>query len=168
MGRPTMGSMDCKVFTNDSLTFDSYAMKRSVQCEIIATSDNDTITIQTIAGRFDRFGFQILLFKDSCIVRHIIKSDTPIYKLKTSDSLSFRLSVPCNSYNLTLVNKPEFKKGEIIEGKIQLKSEEYYENRNSKDNKYKMEIYGYFKTDSLTSLGEKFAKIFNSQVTKMK
>ena len=52
-------------------------------------------TARQMLQMFDGFGFQILLFKDSCIVRHIIASDTPIYKLEKSDSLSFGLAVPC-------------------------------------------------------------------------
>ena len=97
---------------------------------------------------FAGFGFYLDLFKDSCNITHLAKSDTEIYKLNKSDSiLSFGLVVPCKEKTLTLVNKPEFKVGEIIEGIIELTSQDYWEVANGHERKYKMQLKAYFKTE---------------------
>jgi hypothetical protein len=121
--------------------------------------DGDTINITGFMGMFAGFGYQIALFKDTCIVRHFMKSDAEIYKLNKTDSLTFGVSVPCKTYKLTLTNKPSFKKGDIVEGVIELMSDEYYEVANGNERKYKMQLTGYFKTEPLESTAEKYKKL---------
>jgi hypothetical protein len=147
----TMSSMDFKMFVNDSLI----GQGKSIDCMSMASLDGDTINITGFRGMFTGFGYQIALFKDTCIVRHFVKSDAEIYKLNKNDSLEFGVSVPCKTYKLTLSKKPSFNKGEVLEGIIELTSGEYYEVANGKENKFKMELTGYFRTDPLESLDDK-------------
>lgn len=144
--------MDVKFFENDSLVYDTYSKRKSIdECMIYGSLEGDTINIIGFAGMFAGFGYQIALFKDSCIVRHFAKSDEEIYKLNKNDSLNFGVSVPCKTYKLTLTEKPTFKKGEVLEGIIELTSEDYYDVANDKETKNKIQLTGYFKTDPLTT-----------------
>jgi hypothetical protein len=156
----TMSSMDFKMFENDSIVADTYDKGKSVdECMTMTSLDGDTINITGFMGMFAGFGYQIALFKDTCIVRHFMKSDVEIYKLNKTDSLTFGVSVPCKTYKLTLTNKPSFKKGDIVEGIIELMSNEYYEVANGNERRYKMQLTGYFKTDPLESTAEKYKKL---------
>jgi hypothetical protein len=154
-GIVTMGSMDFKMYQNDSLIVDTYSKDKSIDCRLITTLNGDTASITGFMGMFSGFGYQIGLFKDTCIVRHFAKSDTEIYKLSKTDSLTFGVSVPCKSYKLTLVETPILKKGEIISGIIELESEDYFEVANGDENRYRIELKGYFKTEPLQTLDEK-------------
>lgn len=153
----TRSSMDFKMFENDSIVVDTYAKGKSVdECMTMTSLDGDTINITGFMGMFAGFGYQIALFKDSCIVRHFIKSDAEIYKINKTDSLTFGVSVPCKTYKLTLTSEPTFNKGDIVEGIIELMSDEYYEVANGNERKYKMQLTGYFKTEPLTTTEENY------------
>ncbi len=144
-----MGAMDFRIFENDSVTADSWAKGQSIACMTLATLDGDTINITGFAGMFAGFGFQLALFKDTCIVRHFAKSDMEMYKLKRSDSVTFGVSVPCKTYTLTLAHHPSFKKGEMVEGVVELESEDYYEEKNRTEQKDRVQLKVYFKTEQL-------------------
>lgn len=145
-------SMDIKEFENDSVTWNTYANGKSLdECMTLSSLDNDTINILSFFGFSAAFGYQITITKDICLVTYFTKSDSEIYKLKKSDPLHFGISVPCSSYRLTLVSKPTFKKGEVIEGIIELTSDEYFEVSNGIEIKYQTELTGYFKTNKLKS-----------------
>jgi len=157
-----MTSMDFRMFENDSIVDDTYANGKSIdECMTMSSLDGDTINITGFLGMTAAFGYQIALFKDTCIVRHFIKSDAEIYKLKRSDSLTFGISVPCKTYKLTLTAKPTFKKGDVVEGIIELMSDEYYEVANGNETKYKMQLTGYFRTDALESTEDMFKKVLD-------
>ncbi|NII23556.1 hypothetical protein HB364_00590 [Pseudoflavitalea sp. X16] len=158
----TMSSMDFRMYQNGNLIGDTYAKGKSIdECMTMTTLQGDTINIVGFMGMFAGFGYQISLFKDTCIVRHFAKSDTEIYKLHENDSLEFGVSVPCKTYKLTLAEKPTFKKGQILEGIIELTSDEYYEVANDKESKFKIQLTGYFRTDPLGSTGDKYNKTKN-------
>ena len=151
-GGVTRSSMDFKMFKNDSIIADTYSKGKSInECITIASLEGDTINIKGFLGMTAAFGFQIVLFSDTCIIRHFMKTDVEIFKYRKTDSLSFSVLVPCREYRLTLVNKPTFKKGDIIEGIIELTSDDYYEVVDGEENKYKMQLTGYFRTEPLAS-----------------
>src|SRR5690554_338825 len=151
----SMGSMDFKIYQNDSLIADTDSKGKSIECMLMTTLSGDTASILGFMGMFAGFGYQIDLFQDTCIVRHFAKSDAEIYKLKKTDSLTFGVSVPCKSYKLTLTEKPTIKKGEIISGIIELESEDYYEVSNGDENKYRVVLKGCFRTEPLQTLDDK-------------
>jgi len=145
-----MGHMEVKMFENDSLIFDSYGKDKKLEFFTMTTIKNDTIHIIGFAGMFAGFGFYLDLFKDSCTITHLAKSDAEIYKLNKSDTtLTFGLSVPCPYKTLTLVNKPTFKEGEIIEGIIELTSQDFWEVANGHEKKYRMQLKAFFKTEGV-------------------
>ena len=154
----SMGSIDFRIYQNDSLVGETYSMAKSMESVTMSELNGDTAYITGFLGMFAGLGFQITLFKDTCIIRHLAKSDVEIYKLNKSDSPGFGVFVPCRTYNLKLISKPAFKKGEIIEGLIELSSEDYYEVSNGEDSKYRIELTGYFKTQPLASLNDQLNK----------
>ena len=151
----SMSSMDFKMYQNDTLIADTESKGKSIECMLLTTLFGDTVSITGFIGMFAGFGYQIELFKDTCIVRHFAKSDTEIYKLKKTDSLTFGVSVPCKSYNLILTEKPTITKGEIISGIVELESEDYFEVSNGDENKYRVVLKGYFRTEPLQTLDDK-------------
>ncbi len=151
----TMGSMDFKIYQNDSLIADTDSKGKSIECMLMTNLTSDTVNITGFMGMFAGFGYHIELFKDTCIVSHFAKSDAEIYKLNKTDSLTFGVSVPCKSYKLTLTKKPIIKKGEIISGIVELESEEYFEVANGDENKYRVVLKGYFRTEPLQTLDDK-------------
>ena len=99
---------------------------------------------------FVGFGFYLDLFKDSCTITHLAKSDAEIYKMnKTGTTLTFGLSVPCPYKTLILVEKPAFKEGETIEGILELISQDFWEVANGQEKKYRMQLKAYFRTDPI-------------------
>ena len=112
-------------------------------------------------GMFSGLGYQIALFKDTCIVSHFATSDAEIFKLHKNDSLRPGISVPFKTYKLTLAANPTFIKGEVVEGMIELTSCDYYEVANGKEAKCKIQLTGYFRTDPLESMNDKYDKIKN-------
>src|SRR5579863_5930762 len=103
----TLSTIDFKIYENDSLIADSYATGKSIdECMTMTSLQGDTILITGYVGMFGGFGYQIALFKDTCMVAHFAKSDAEIYKLKEKDSLDFGVTVPCRHYTLTLSEKP--------------------------------------------------------------
>ena len=145
-------TVDFKMFSNDEVVNDTYSKGKSIECFIMASAKDSTIHITLFAGMFAGFGCTIDLKKDSCMVRYFIKSDVEIYRLRKTDSLNFGISVTCQSFKLTLVNKSTFKNEEIIQGIVELTSDEFYEVANGKENKYKMQLTGYFTTDPIPKL----------------
>ena len=145
-----IGHMEVKMFENDSLIFDTYGKEKKLEFITMTTIKNDTIHIIGFAGMFAGFGFYLDLFNDSCTITHLAKSDTEIYKLNKSDTtLSIGLSVPCLQKSLLLVSKPIFKEGEVIEGIIELTSQDYWELTNGQERKYHMQLKAFFKTEGV-------------------
>jgi len=153
-GKITMSSMDFRIYENDSLIINTYSNDKSIENMTMAILESDTINIIGFIGMFAGFGYQITLFKDTCIVRYFAKSDMEIYKLHKNDSLEFGVSVPCVTYKLALSQKPNFKKGKVLEGIIELTSDDYYEVSNGEENKYKVQLTGYFRSSSLENISK--------------
>lgn len=143
-----IGHMEIRMFMDDSLFLDTYGKEKKIDFFTMTTFRKDTIEIIGFAGMFIGFGFYLDLFKDSCAITHLAKSDMPSYKLNRSDTtLSFSLSVPCPEKSLTLVRKPSFKEGEVIEGMIELTSRDYWSAGNGREIKFRMQLKAYFKTE---------------------
>jgi hypothetical protein len=146
-------SMDFKMYENDSLIADTYATgKRIDECMTMTSLEGDSINITGWLGISAAFGYQIVLFRDTCIVVHFAQSDAEVYKLREHDSLEFGVIVPCKHYTLTLSEKPNFKKGQVLEGVVELNSEDYYEVANGEEKRCKVQLTSYFRTAPIESL----------------
>jgi hypothetical protein len=151
--RKAQSFMDFKIYENDSLTWDSQETKKiRDQCMTMTTLEGDTINIVVFLGMAAGFGYQIALFRDTCMVVHFAKSDAEIYKLRENDSLEFGVNVPCKHYTLTLSERPNFKKGQVLNGVVDLDSENYFEVANGTEKRCRVQLTGYFRTDPVESL----------------
>lgn len=134
---------------DDSVVAGTYSNgKRIDDCFILSTLNGDSLNIMVFARLFAGFGFTLTFIEDSCIVRHMVKSDVEIYRKNANDSLDFGLSVPCTSYQLTLSQKPSFQNPAMLSGKIDLMSEEYYEKTTMGEHKFKVQITAWFRADA--------------------
>jgi hypothetical protein len=133
-------SMKIKVPWDNHTFFD-----QSLDCFTRSLLLNDTIYITGHIFGLLGYGFQLVLFRDSCIVAPFALSDSKIYKHNRSDadSIAFIL-LPCINHKVVLAKKPIFKEGEIVEGFVDLKSQPFY----YKDlpGTFNIQIQAYFKT----------------------
>jgi hypothetical protein len=148
-GLVSMGEIKVKMFENDSLIFDGYNEKTKFPLFTIADLRNDTIHIIGFCGMTAAFGFYIDMYKDNAEITTLIKTDAEIYKLNKEDSLQFGLSVPCTAKKLVVTDKPTYKKGDVIEGEIELTSKDFYEVANGKEKKTRLQLTAWFKTEPL-------------------
>lgn len=110
--------------------------------------DTIKITVTNNDGN-SAYGFIIYILKDTCIARLIVQSN--VANLSLNDSVTKRqiIYVPCKSFNLKLSSEPKFKKEEVVDGIIELTSDNYYEIRNQKNERSKIEMKGFFRTKPL-------------------
>jgi hypothetical protein len=141
----TAGALFFKLYANDSLIADSYPTGNTLECTMLHTFENDTINITGFVGFALAFGFQITLSKDTCIVRHYTKADDNVYRLHPNDPPTSELFVPCKSYTLRLTSQPRFRKGETIEGMVELVSDDYDAADNDHKGQCRMQLTSYFK-----------------------
>jgi hypothetical protein len=140
-------SMKIRVLWDTKPFFDD----RSLNCFTKSFLRNDTIyIIGHMIGELG-WGFELVIFKDSCIVASFGLSDSKIYKYNKSDadSIDFIL-LPSITQNVILSKKPSFQKGEIVAGAIKIKSVPYYYTRF--EDKFKIELSAYFRTAPLSEL----------------
>ena len=136
--------MKIKVFWDTRTPFND----ESLDCFTKSLVRNDTIYIfGEMIGELG-YGFELLLFKDSCIVASFAISDGKIYKYNKSDrdSISF-IPLPSISQKVTLSKKPSFQKGEVIAGKVEIKSVPFY--YTDLEGKFRIELVAHFKTAPL-------------------
>jgi hypothetical protein len=139
-------SMTIKVFWNANTFFN-----QSLDCFTKSFLRNDTIyIIGHMIGELG-YGFELTLFKDSCIVASFGLSDGKIYKYNKSDTASVDfIPLPSITQKVLLSQKPSFQKGEIVAGTVELKSVPFY--YTALEGEFKIELLAYFKTAPLKEI----------------
>jgi hypothetical protein len=146
----SMGKMEIKMFEYDSLIIDTYDKDKKIEFFTMTSLVNDTVHIVGFAGMFTGFGFYLDIYKDDYKITYLAKSDAEIYKYSKADTtLTFGLSVPCSETSLTLISKPTFKLDDIIAGIVELKSLDFWEVSNWREEKYRIELRAYFTTGKI-------------------
>lgn len=149
----TRSSMEYKLYRDGSLVENTYTDNETHDpCYTMIFLDGETINMFAFAGETGDFGYRISLFKDTCKVGYFVKSKAPRYKLNRNDSLEDGINVPCKAYKLVLSEKPVFDKGTALEGIIELTSNDYYEVVSGQENKYKIQLRSYFRTNPIMEL----------------
>ena len=101
-------------------------------------------------------GYKIILTTDSCTVEYFAFADEDIFKINKTDKPSRFISMICQTHKITLLEKPQFKVGELLEGTIELTTNDYWSVGKRNDAKVKEQLTGYFKTNLLqSSAGQK-------------
>lgn len=115
-------------YENDSLVNSTKNDKQLMLFKSFYYSFNDTLTIDGFYGLFGGFGFSIKFIENKPIVYHMLASDEfPTYSMTQNGKLELRIEVPCNNTMLTLSKDPNLKEEEILYGKVEFESEEYYQ-----------------------------------------
>ncbi len=143
------GSINFRLFGNDSLLVENQTFDVNSYAKNMSFLHGDTI--QTFGFlNFIKFGFGynvVLSNENTCSISCIIASESGTLKLHKEDTLSESLIVPCVSSELIIPAKPKFKQGEIVLGKINLISSDFYDVEEDAEIKYRIELTGYFKTE---------------------
>ncbi len=150
-GSVCMGGIKMKMYENDSLIFDGYKVKDpKFPLFTMINLKNDTIHITAFCGFTAAFGFYVDLFNDQSDITYLEHTDALVYKLNKEDTtLQFNVSVSCTKQKLILVEKPHYKYGEVVEGKIELSSKDYYAKSNGEEKRLRVELTAWFKTAPL-------------------
>ena len=145
MNGVSLGNVEMKLFEDDILIFDNFGEEEKAQLMFMATREQDTISITGFVGFAVAIGFYLDLFEDSYELTYLAKSDADIYKYNKQDTnLSYKLSVPCSYTSCILTSKPTFMKEDSISGIVELKSNEFWQFANGRENKYRVELKVYF------------------------
>lgn len=126
--------------------YENNILKESNKTSALAFTrfENGIATVTGFAGVDEGFGFVLVLSKDTCMIRSEVESTKEIFKLKKNDIPTFGLFVPSKYEKATLVNNPKREEGEIIKGKVDVKSEDYYEKIDNQFKLVRLEITAYF------------------------
>ena len=96
----------------------------------------------------------LLLNNNTCSISCAVVSEKGTLKLKKEDPQTQTLILPCISSELIIPSRPKFKKGEIVFGKVNLISSDFYDVEEKSEIKYRIELTGYFKRQGISSRGK--------------
>jgi hypothetical protein len=121
-----------------------------IDCFTKSFITNDTICITGHMGGNLGWGFKLYIIKDSCIVNAFALSDGDMYKYYVSDKKPRSLIIlSCIKQQLTLSKRPEFRKGEVVSGYIELASQPFYYYMEKENTRSDIKLRAYFQTESL-------------------
>lgn len=124
--------------------------------------DNVT-TVTGFSGIDEGFGFILIITKDTTMIKTNVESTQPIFKLKENDTPQFGLFIPCKYQKVMVVNKPKFNNEEIISGKIELKSDNYYEMINNEFKSVRLEMKAYFISEPLPIVNKEYKTLVKQE-----
>lgn len=120
--------------------------------------DNE-VSIECLNGIEDGFGFSLIITRDTLIIKlKVMSGDSKIqFRTLYNKILQSDILVNCSKTNLILASQPKFKNDEIIEGKLELESEPFYENIVGKERKLKFKLLVFFRSEPIqgTKMGYK-------------
>ena len=132
---------------NDTTLPENFGFGKNLDAITQASLTNDTIIITSfLAARGASFGYKIILRGNTCTVKYFSLADENIFKIKETDKPSHLISMACQTSKLTLSHKPQFKTGELIEGVVELTTNDFWSTIDGQNNKVKVRLTGYFKT----------------------
>lgn len=133
---------------NDTTLPENYGFGKNLGATIRASLNHDTILITSfLMARKASFGYNIILTRDSCIVKYFSLADEDIFKINKTDNPSHRIVLVCQTKKLTLSKKVQFKEGETIEGVVELTTNDFWSYNDGQNTKVKAQVIGYFRTN---------------------
>ena len=117
----------------------------------------DTLKIDGAFGLFTGIGFSIKIYNNKATLYHLLSSDeNPCFAYNETDSITFRLNVPCNDTKIILSETPDSTKNHTIYGCVEFKSKDFYQSgmiingkETEKRNKMRSNMKIYFKAKKL-------------------
>jgi len=132
---------------NDTTLPENFGLGKNLDAITEASLAQDTIIItSSLATREASFGYKIILRGDICTVKYFSLADENIFKINETDKPSHLISMTCQISKLTLSHNPQFKTGELIEGVVELTTNDFWSTIDGQNNKVKVRLTGYFKT----------------------
>ena len=132
---------------NDTTLPENFGFGKNFGAITQAYLSHDTIFITSfLMAREASFGYKIILTSDSCTVKYFSLADENIYKINKSDKPSHLITMVCQTKKLTLSQKAQFKVGELIEGVVELTTNDFWSFNDGQNTKVKTKLTGYFKT----------------------
>jgi hypothetical protein len=87
----------------------------------------DTLWIEGAFGMFTGIGFTLKISNNRATLFHMVSTDDmPAYGYTETDSLRYRLEVPCSETKIILSEIPDSVNRPLIYGYVEFKSDEYY------------------------------------------
>jgi hypothetical protein len=143
------------VTINDTALPENYGFGNNLPAMIQAYLSHDTIFLTGfLMARKATNGYKIILTSDSYTVEYFAAADEGIFRVNKTDKPSHFINMICQTNKLTLSEKPQFKVGELIEGRIELTTNDYWSVGKKKNTKVKERLTGYFKTNLLQASAE--------------
>jgi hypothetical protein len=88
---------------------------------------NDTLWIEGGFGMFTGIGFTLKIENNKATLFHMVSTDDmPAYGYGETDSLRYRLEVPCTETKIILSEIPDSVTRPVIYGYVEFKSKDYY------------------------------------------
>ena len=114
----------------------------------------DTLRIDGAYGLFGGIGFSMKIMDGNASLYHMIAADEfPSHSYTESDSLMFRLEVPCSDSKIILSELPDSTQEKIVYGYVEFKSDDYFASRGSENDqeilprkKQRVDMRIYFKS----------------------
>jgi hypothetical protein len=145
---PVSSTMKSTVTINDTTLPENYGFEKNLPAITQASLSHDTIFITSfLMAREASFGYKIILTRDSCIVKYFSLADEDIFKVNKTDKPSHLITLVCQIKKLTLSKKPQFKVDELIEGVVELATNDFWSFHSGLDTKVSTHLTGYFKTN---------------------
>jgi hypothetical protein len=133
---------------NDTTLPENYGFGKNFGAMTQASLSHDTIFITSfLMARKASFGYKIILTSDSCTVKYFSLADEDIFKINKADKPSHLITMVCQTKKLTLLQKAQFKVGELIEGVVDLTTNDFWSFNDGQNTKVKTKLTGYFKTN---------------------
>lgn len=140
------GSINFRLFGNDSLLLEQQTFDVNSYAKNMSFLHGDTIRTVGFLS-FINLGFGYNILNNTCSISCAVVSEKGTLKLKKEDPQTQTLILPCISSELIIPSRPKFKKGEIVFGKVNLISSDFYDVEEKIEIKYRIELTGYFKTE---------------------
>ena len=144
---PASSTMKSTMTINDTTFAENYGFGKNLGAVTQASLRHDTIFITSfLMAREATFGYKIILTRDSCTIKYFSLADEDIFKINKADKPSHLISFICQTNKLTFSRRPQFKIGELIEGVVELATNDFWSYNKGQNTKVKVKLTGYFKT----------------------
>jgi len=145
---PASSAMKSTETINDTTFAENYGFGKNLGAITQASLSHGTIFITSfLMAREATFGYKIILTRDNCTIKYFSLADEDILKINKADKPSHLISFVCPTNKLTFSQRPQFKIGELIEGVVELTTNDFWSYNKGKNTKVKVKLTGYFKTN---------------------
>ena len=143
---PASSVMKSTETINDTTLPENFGLGKNFGATTEAYLRHDTIFITSILmAREATSGYKIILTRDSCTVKYFSLADGDIFKINKTGKPSHLISFICPTHKLTFSRRPKFKINELVEGKVELTTGDFWSYNNGQNTKVKAMLTGYFK-----------------------